>query len=335
MSLVPPGRLAGRYLKSLAATRDRLSAAAFVDSLPWEEREVLKAAVGGVTTATAPELVSSIGQDYMALVRPRTLIGRLQHIRRVPFRTRSIVQIAGATGFWVAETRNVPVQMSTFSQLQSLPMRKVAAVSVVSEELARSSDGEAIVLRDLAAASVAMMDSSFVDPTSAAVSDERPAAITNGQPTVAASGTDAAAVRADIKALIAIYTGDLGTGVFMMTPRVALRIALLLPNDVNVRIDIEAGTGLLFGMPVLLSSAVPGTVIALVDGAAVQLAGADSAELRVSREATILMSNTPDTGAPARVSVFQTDSVALMGLVSVNWQLLRAGAAASLTGVAY
>lgn len=335
----PPGRLAGRYLKAMAATRDRVSASAFVESLPWQERDIIKAAVGGMSTGSAPELVSQVGQDYMALVRPRTLLGRLQHVRKVPFRTRSLVQVAGAASFWVSEVRNVSVQPMTFSQKQSLPSRKVASMAVISEELARSSDGENIVLQDLSAASIAALDVAFIDPLNAGVADERPASVTYDQPSITASGTDAAAVRADLKALIAGFTGDLATAVFMLRPDTAMNIALLLPGDANVRFDIAAGTGMLYGMPALLSSAVPkpagGAVIALLDGACVQIAGGDEAELRVSRETMVLMDNAPNTGTPARVSMFQCDSAALMGVVYANWQLLRTGAAATLTDVQY
>ena len=62
---------------------------------------------------------------------------------------------------------------------------------------------EALVRQDLINTIVQTMDKDFVDPTKAASAGVSPASITNGVTPVVASGTDADALKADFKKLVA------------------------------------------------------------------------------------------------------------------------------------
>ncbi|HWV08747.1 MAG TPA: hypothetical protein VN156_04340 [Pseudomonas sp.] len=335
----PSGLTAARFLKTIAANKDSMSRVGYVEATKWPDAHIIKAAVAPTTTVNSSALVPVIGQDFMALVRPMSIIGRLQKLRRQPFGVRTVVQTAGARGHWIPEFGNKSVQVSAFQGFPALLPRKVASISVVTEELAQASDAENILLQDLSAAAVATLDESFIDPASAEVLNERPASVTNGQPSIPSSGTDAEAIRADIRALVSNFKGDLASAVLIMDAETAVAIAMLQASLGGASFDIGQGTGILFGLSVLISGAVPsdtsGSVIALVDASAVQISGGENADLHVSREATVLMDSAPGSGASQLVSLWQTNSVGLLAEIYVNWRLVRPGAAVTVTGVSY
>ena len=63
-----------------------------------------------------------------------------------------------------------------------------------------------MLVRDaLAGAIIERIDRDFVDPAKAEVADVSPASITHGLTPIAASGTDAAAVRADLAAIFGAF----------------------------------------------------------------------------------------------------------------------------------
>jgi HK97 family phage major capsid protein len=332
------GGLAGRFLKASAATRDHIEALSYVDAQRWDNGHIVKAAIDAMTTVNSNALVPAIGRDLMALVRPQTIVGRLEGLRRVGFQTRTIVQTGGSRGYWVNEGGIKPMSPMAFAQRERLPVRKVAAMAVVTEEQARDSDSEDMLLGDLAAAAVATLDASFIDPASQAISEERPSSVTYGQPSIVSLGVDEDAIRADIRAMVQAFKGDLSKAVFILRADTAVQIGLLLAG-VNVSFNVATGSGVMFGLPALLSDGVPktstGAIIALVDASAVQLAGGVDAALRTSRQAAVMFSDNPKVDTPVLVSLYQTNCVAMLAEVWINWQLLHPQAAVVLTRVNY
>lgn len=327
---VHAGRLAGRFLKSLSIARDDgQTAQAFIERSGWADAHVLKGAVSASTMGNSSALLDQVGQDFMEYVRAQTIVGRLQGFRRLQFQTRIARQSDGPTAYWVGERQPIPVVRASFDKGLGMQARKVAAIAVQTQELAMSSDGERIILNDLAKACAERLDRSFVDPLNAG-SVVEPAAVTYGASSVSATSKPADDL-ADALANLAVAGGDVTQAAWLMRPEV---LALLILT----RVASEDGS--LAGRPVLASTAVPGdtngSVIVLVDPSGIELAGGVDAELTVAREGSLILDDDPDgTGAEGPVSLWQANSVGYRAVTPINWRASRQGAAIVITGVAY
>ena len=141
-----------------------------------------------VNAAWAGPLVNQgIAQDFLALLRPATILGKIPNLRNVPFNTKVPAQSAGGTYGWVGEAKPKPVTKLGFTS-DSLGIAKAAGIIVLTEELVRLSNpsAEALVRADMIAGIAQFLDQQFIDPAVAAVDGTNPASITNGAPTVAA-----------------------------------------------------------------------------------------------------------------------------------------------------
>ncbi|CAM3745503.1 phage major capsid protein [Bordetella tumulicola] len=325
------GRTAARFLKALAATSGNpIGASAFIDEKRWLDGPQIKAAVDMLTQGNTPSLQGSVGGDFMLAVRPATIIGRLPLLRRVPVNIRLVYQTDGVRAYWVPERRNKPMSAGRFTDAGSIAARKVIALTVITEELARAGNGDDLITRDLQAAAVERLDSSFIDQANAGVVDEEPASITYGA--TAIPGTTDPAV--DIRAALAAFNGRLESAAWIMHPTVAA--SLNLRGGAFETVNALGGT--LVGIPVVTSSAVPldsnGSSITLLDQDSIEYAGLDGAQLRVSTEAAIEMESDPTTGASTLVSLYQTNSVGLIAEMYANWRA-RPGAVVVIQGASY
>lgn len=329
------GRLAGRFLKTISIAKgSRPMAYSFIESSRWLEQGQLKAAVEAMTMGNTSALANDVGADFLALVRPETILGRLANLRRVPFMTRLIRQTAGPKGHWVQEGFPKPVAASTFAKEEPLPTRKVVALSVITDELAQQSNAEEIIPRDLAAATVQSMDEAFIDPDNAGVDEERPASVLYGAATIPASANPAQDLKKATADLVAAG-GNLRTAHWILHPDMA--VALNLRGGAFETVGALGGS--IAGLPAITSSAVPmtssGSPIALVDASGIEVGGNLEASLRSSTEAAILMETDPVTGATQVVSLFQTDSIALLAEIYVNWRVGRPGSTVYIDGANY
>ena len=198
------------------------------DSTP-EVALYLKAAVAAGTTTdatwAAPLVNQNIANDFIALLRPATILGKIPGLRKVPFNTKVPAQTAGGTYGWVGEAKPKPVTKLAFAS-ETLGITKVAGIIVLTEELMRLSNpsAEALVRADMVAGIAAFLDQQFIDPAVAAVAGVNPASITNGAPTAAATANPLA----DIMGLINHFvTNDIPVdGVtFIMSPANALSLS--------------------------------------------------------------------------------------------------------------
>lgn len=292
--------------------------------------------------------ITTIASEFVALLRPATVVGRLAGYRPVPFAIRFPVQTAGASVGWVGQKRPSPVGELEFEE-STLSHSKVGGIVVITDQLAASSDpaAESIIQTDLIAATAQFMDEQLLDPTVAEISDTSPASITFGAPAFVSSGSDMDSVEADLKLLVASLN-DAGirfiAPYFVMRPSTALHLATLR--------DVAAGGARLFpgmgvkggeiwGIPVLVSANVPveadtsyASCIVLVDAAEMLLADG-GIDLDASKQASLQMKTDPDTGAQRLVSLWQSNCVGARITRFVRWKMRRAGAVAVLTGVTY
>ena len=364
---LPKGTAFTRYSMALMAGKGNLMQSAEIakrwDDTPQVET-VLKAAVAaGTTTDTnwAKPLVeySNMASEFAELLRPATILGRIDGLRRVPFNIKVPRQTGGASASWVGEGAPKPVSSLAFDSI-TLGHTKVAGIVVMTEELVRFSNpaAEDIVRRDLVETIGGLIDKDFVDPGKAAVEGVSPASITNGVTPVVASGTTADHLRADVQALMAKFIAanmSLSGAVWIMTETQALAIAMLL-NPLGQPefpgLSINGGTaGTFFGIPVILSEnisaqdevtgppAIPaGSRIILAKASEIMLADDGQVMLDASNQASLQMDSAPTnppTATTVMVSLWQMNMVGIRAERFINWTKRRAGAVQYITGAAY
>lgn len=331
----------------------------WMDQTP-EVALVAKAAVAAGDTTTAgwaSELVyaQNLASEFVELLRPQTILGKLTGMRRVPFNIRIGSVTAGGTGYWVGQGKPIPVSKLTTGSI-TLGMAKAAGLLVIDEELAKSSSpsAETLVRDDLIRTNATFLDVQFVDPNVAAVANVNPASMTNGLTPVAPTGTDATALRNDVKTLFNSWIQnnlDPSKGAWIMSPVTALSISLMmnaLGQPEFPTINMNGGT--FMGLPVVtsMSANIPGSpdsgnMIILINTDEVLMADEGQMVISVSNEATIEMSDTPANQSTATVtaasgimvSMYQTNSLAIKGVRWVNWGKRRSTAVQYIKEAAY
>jgi HK97 family phage major capsid protein len=288
-----------------------------------------------------------MSNDFIELLRPATLVGRMTGLRNVPFNVRIPGQTQGSTVAWVGETAPKPVSALGFEDI-TLRFNKLAGIVVISDELARLStpSAEGIIRGDLVAQIAQFTDDSFINPAYAAVTDVRPASVTNGVTPIAASGTDADALRTDVRALYSTFiSANLSTAgaAWVMTSTQAMAIGMMLnPLGQSEFPGLGAEGGTFMGLPVLVSEVVPsdssGSIIVLVKQSEILLADEGGVTVDVSREASLQMNSTPDNPATASTvmtSLWQNNLLGIRAERMITWRKRRPQAVAYISGANY
>jgi HK97 family phage major capsid protein len=256
----------------------------------------------------------------------------------VPFNVRVTGQTTGSVAGWVGQGKAKPVT-SFGTNAQTLLFTKIAAIAVITEELARfsSPSAEALVRDELARAVIERMDVDFVDPAHAAVANVNPASITNGVTALTSAGTSADNIRTDIQNLLEqfILNNQNVANLAIIMPNTLALAASILRNSLGQPEFPELGIngGTLMGIPVITSQYAAnqsgyGNLVIALDQSAVFLADDGQVTLDASREASIEMSDAPSgaagTGTGASlVSMYQTNSIAVRAERYINWLKAR------------
>lgn len=348
---LPKGTAFTRYAMALAAAKGDVFRAQQIvaKNQHWmsttpEVMAVLKdgVAMGDTTTEHwAAELTpyQNMASEFVEYLRPMTLVGRIADLRRVPFNVKMPRQTAGTTGGWVGEGAVKPVGALAFDTV-SLRFTKVAKIVVISEELARfsSPSAEALVRADLAAGLQTAIDVAFIDPANGGTVDIKPASITNGAAHDAASGTDAAAFRADMKAAFdSLITANIPlTGLAIVTtPNLAVSLSLMMNAFGQPEFPLlTADGGSVMGIPVYTSQSVPSETLVLCKPSEILLADDGGATIDVSREATVLMDD-GDGGGEESIALWQSNAVGIRAERYINWTRRRADAVYYITNAEY
>lgn len=290
--------------------------------------------------------------DFVEFLRPRTLVGQAS-FRPIPFNVRIAGQTGGGSAGWVGEGKAKPVTAFAFNAT-TVPWSKVAAISVITQELARfSNPSAAAIVRDsLADTVIARIDTDLFDPDKAAVANVSPAGLLNGVTPVSAAGIDASdpdSIRCAIMALWAPWDATfMGARPAYYTTPAAARV-LAFSRDALGNRAFPAMTpqgGNIDGVPVRVSQYLAnnggsgGVPFILVDEAEVWLADDGSVTLDMSTEATIEMSDTPAgssnptvvASSTMPVSMFQTNSIAYRAERFIWWGPRRSGAVQWIDG---
>lgn len=285
--------------------------------------------------------------DFINYLRPRTLIGQAE-FRPIPFNVRVAGQTSGGTSGWVGQGKSKPLTKFDFNAT-TVPYTKVAAIAVITQELARFSDpsAEMLVRDSLADCVIARIDSDLFDPDVAALANVNPAGLLNGVSPVAGPATsDPDDIRAALLRLWAPWDStNIGARpAYYTTPAVARflsfsRDALGMPSFPGV--TPQGGT--LMGVPVRVSQYLAnnggsgGAPFILVDESEVWLADDGVVTLDASTEASLVMDSAPsmnsDTPTAAQVvSMYQTNSIAMRAERFIWWGARRSGAVQWIDG---
>ncbi len=346
--IVPPGIGFARYAIAGIMARKNSQTLAEVVKQRWPSDNRLSAFIqkatvpAGLTTdATwAGNLVdqTNLASEFLEWLRPQTLLGRIPGLRRVPFNVRIVGQSSGAVANWVGQGKPKPVT-SFGTNAQTLLYTKIAAIAVITEELARfsSPSAETLVRDELARAVIERMDVDFIDPAQAAVANVSPASITNGVVPLSPSGTAEANIRTDIATLLGQFIEqnvDV-SGLVLVMPNTLAMAASLMVNSLGQPafpgIGISGGT--LLGIPVIATQYAgnqsgAGNLVIALNARDIAVADDGQVTLDSSREASIQMSDAPTNDAAtgtgqSLVSMYQTNSIALRAERYINWAKLR------------
>lgn len=299
-----------------------------------------KAAVTPVAgTDTAVAQYNDLEGEIIDILRPRTIMGRMTQLRRVPFMARLARQLTGVSGSFVGEGAPKPVQKQTYDNV-TLSYAKAAVIVVLTEEATRfsSMDAQARARDDMIAGIATYLDKRFMDPAYSGVPNVSPASITNAATRRQASGTTLAAIDADVMAMMAMFSDsdvDPSTAVWVMSAATALRLAMkrnaydepVFPGMQNA---IATGRGEWYGLPVIVSSAMVASgspaekQIALVTQSEVLLAEDPGISIDMSQEASVQMNDTPSAGAQSLVSLWQNNLIGIRAEQFINWAPARA-----------
>lgn len=357
-----PGIGFAKFALSMFAGKGEVMAAkGFAESVYGNDKRlqnVMKAAVAAGTTTSptwAGNLVDyqNISNEFLEYLRPRTLLGQfggtvggvsVPSLRRVPFNVRIPGKTTAGVARWTGEGARKPVTASGY-EATTLGWSKIAAISVVTDELARFSDPAILELvrDDLTDAVVERMDVDFVDPTKAAGTGTglSPASITNGVTPIASSGNDAEAVRVDINNLWSVADAanlPTGSAVYMTNVKTARAMSMLqttLGQPAYASVTPQGGS--VNGVPLLVSNYVPDGMFILAFASEIYLADDNVVNIAYSREATIVMDDDPNATVTAAMlsNMFQENKEAIRAERYVHWKKRRPQAVAYLNNVAW
>lgn len=368
------GTTMARYAIAMALCKGQLgSAAAFAEnnvksSNPWHDtpevariikmqqllggkidQKMIKAPVAPGTTVDptfAEPLVdfTTMTSEFVSLLRPATIIGQMDGLRRIPFNTKINGQTVGGTANWVGEAKKKPVTRPGFNSVNH-GFNKLAGIVVFSDELARWSDPavEGIVINDLRDAITAKVNADFINKANAGVLNVAPAAITNGGAApVTATGTSADDLDNDVNTIlgrVATANIDVMGSYWIMNPLTALSIGSIknaLGQQVYPDLGISGGT--FKGFPAITSTSVTAGDMVFVKAGEIYLSDDDGFAIDVSTEASVILSDDPEaaTGAEANlVSLWQDNLVGVRVERYMNWSRRRNDAVQCITGANY
>jgi HK97 family phage major capsid protein/HK97 family phage prohead protease len=341
---LPVGTLFTRYAMAKAAGKgsfsDTMAYAKRWDAQTPEVSRFIKAEAGSTLTASpgwGSELAvqNNLANEFIGLVRPLTIVGRVEGFRTAPFNSSVPVQSGGSTVNWVGEGAKKPVTELEFTT-KEIPNHKMAGIIVLTDELIRlsSPSAEALVRRDLTEQIAQFRDEQFIRVAVTAGANN-PASITNGVTAPNASGTTLAALYADLKTALASFdTAGITTEglVIATTPAVARTLSMMVtslgmpPQGFNV----NPNGGTLLGYPVIVSASVDTATLVIFKPSEIFLADDGRVTLDASNQATLDMGS-----GNTDFNLWQRNCTAVRAEQWITWVKRREGAVAIIDTIAY
>lgn len=339
-------------LKALSLAKGNPEAAiAYVEAQHWRDTAMVSSHLRSVVTAENTTLLDAtpLAVDFSSAVRPRTVLGRLPGVVRVPFLARIVTGISGVTAGFVGRGKPIPVSAADLDG-QTLGYKKVAGIVVIADELVQSSRPQSDVAlnADMVGATAQGIDMAFLNPANGG-DDDTPAAVTAGVTALTSSGSTVAQIDADLRLMVQqlIAVGStLSNAAWILRPATAVHLAGLRDSGGALAFPgVTAQGGTLLGLPVVTAGTLPdpgspaSAQIVLLDGSQVIVADEDQALFDLSKHASLQLLTNPTNSAAAgtataMVSMYQTNSWAARAVRYINWTLRRPYVSV-LTGVNY
>jgi HK97 family phage major capsid protein/HK97 family phage prohead protease len=354
---LPPGIAFARMTMARARSFKEMMPAHEIAKAMWpdhtELHEELKAAVAVGSSTTLATLVQPtvMASELIEYLWHRTIIGRIQGLRRVPFNIKVPRQTSVASVSWVGEA--APKPLSAFAlDTVSLGYYKIAGIVALTDEIVKFSSpaAEAMVRDELANAIVTLMDHDFIDPEKAAVAGVSPASLTNGVTPITATGTAYSNFAADLGAALANFDAakiDTSSLAIVMSTRIARSLGMML-NSLGQPLfpNVSSTGGTVQGYQVIVSGnvdptgdvAANGDNIILIKPDEIFVADDGSVSIDISREASVQMDGAPDNPALATtitISAFQHNLALIRAERYCNWLKRRAQAVQYISGAKY
>lgn len=344
---LPKGTLFVRYAAAIAQGKGSMS-----DSLAYAKMfsgtpEVLACvkahftkAIPGTAVVGSPawggELVNpdTASTEFVELLMPKTIIGRVPGFDAVPFNIPIIEQTGGSTFNWVGEGAPKGVGELAFERT-TMSYSKVAGIVVLTDELVRlsSPSAEAKVREDMTKQCAKFLDEQFIRVAVTAGANN-PASITNGVSAPNATGVTAAALKHDLNIALATFdSANVGTGglVIVMTPALARGISLLSTSiDTPAFPGMTPEGGTLLGYPVIVSGSVDSGTIVIFQPSEILMANDGRVTIDASNQASLDMSGSTN----ATFSLWQNNCVGLRAEQWIRWQKKRASGIVALIDTA-
>lgn len=349
-SNLPKGARFARYLIALHQAQNNKTIAAEIAhkncSDTPEVEMVLKAEVNPATTTgttwAAPLMpaAQTLYGEFLELLRPATILGRLPGVRYVPFRVNVPAQTGGATFGWVGEKQAKPVSEQAFATV-NLDENKVAGICVISKELMKFGfpNAEQIITNSMVRDCAQFIDSQLLDPAVHLSTGVNPASLTDQVVNKVASGLTAAAFRADFGVEMGVYIAandDPREIVIVMSATVALAMSLIR-NALGQKEfpDLTVNGGSVEGIPVIVSQAV-GSRIVFIKASDILVADG-GIEIDMSQEASLVMTSTPESSPQATqlVSLFQRNLVGIRVEKFITWKKGRSHTVQYISSAVY
>jgi len=299
---------------------------------------VLRAASAPATTTTstwASQLATqSVDDSIAAITSVSAAAALIQRGTKLDFAGAASIKVPGHlvdssdAGGWVGEGQPVKVRAQRITAGPTLAPRKAVVVTTFTNEMARSSNIEAVSRALISEATALLLDTTMFGTQ--ADNGVTPGGLLNGvtglTPT---TGGGANALVGDIKNLIAALVAA-GAG----------RDPVIVTNPVQAA-TLQLLAGAKFDMPVLQSTSIAVSTIIMVEASSFVSAFGPTPEFLTGQEMTIHMeADTPadivaggTAAAPAK-SMFQVDSVALRMTLRAAWGL-RGATVAGKANIAY
>jgi HK97 family phage major capsid protein len=345
-SNLPPGCAFTRYAMAIVNGRgDSMRALEFAKQYradtPVVELMVKAAVAPGdtLTPAWAGVLVQirQATDEWLALLRPRTILGRISGLHQVPFNTQLVLQTGGGTYKWVGQGAPKPVGKLALTTV-ALQFSKAAGIIVITEELAKlsSPSAEVLVRDDMLKGMAQFLDTQFIDPAVALVANVSPASITNGAGTAASSDN----ALTDLATLLSYFSTNnipLGNLHIILSENNAAMMGLkrdALGNPLFPGVSADGGSAAGFK---LVPSNAAGTNVIGVQPDGILYADDGGVTIDVSREASLNMNDAPVAGDATTVfrSLWQDNLVALRAERMINWLRARPNFVYYLTDAVY
>jgi HK97 family phage prohead protease len=312
--------------------------------------QYIKTAVAGGGTGSGEwgaELASSDTRytgDFIEFLYGKTIFDRLA-LRPVPARVHVKGQDGASTGFWVGQSKGIPVTTADFSDVELTPL-KVAAIAVCSKELlADSSPAAEMLIRDsIAEASAQRVDTTFLS-NAAASSGVSPAGLLNGLTGQSASGVDADALRADFHVLAQTFINAknaLGLNI-VTTPSLGMAIGMMVNALGQAEFPgLSENGGTLFNKQVFTGDNVGAGDLILLKPSDIWKIGDGGVQVSMTDTATVEQdtapqgaSDTPVAASATLVNLWQTDSIGFKVVRRINFAKRRTTAVAYIKNANY